>query len=78
MYVNTQIYPVSPTPSSVFKAINCGLSLMRVCGDAMAPPLQRLRPEERAVLQMRMEEMVRRLADEAAWLTVSPASKRNG
>ncbi|MGQ9635736.1 MAG: dihydrodipicolinate synthase family protein [Bryobacteraceae bacterium] len=75
MYVNTQIYCVSPTPCSVFKVIKCALSLMGVCGDIMAPPLQPLLPDERAVLQVRMEEMERMLAENAAWLSLSQAAK---
>jgi 4-hydroxy-tetrahydrodipicolinate synthase len=77
MYVNTRIYRISPTPCSVFKAIKCGLSLMGVCGDAMAPPLEPFTPEERAVLKERMREMDRRLMEEAAWLAAAPAESPN-
>lgn len=78
MYVNTEIYYVSREPSSVFKAIKCCLSLLGVCGDVMAPPLLPFGAAEREKLKQRMEEMNRRLEQEASVGTAAPAAHSGG
>jgi 4-hydroxy-tetrahydrodipicolinate synthase len=57
MYVNTRIYGASTAPSSVFKAIKCGLSLMGICQETMAEPLQPFTPEERETVRHCMAEL---------------------
>jgi 4-hydroxy-tetrahydrodipicolinate synthase len=57
MYVNTRIYGASSAPSSVFKAIKCGLSLLGICEETMASPLQPFAPEERETVRRCMSEL---------------------
>lgn len=57
MFVNTRIYGASTAPSSVFKAIKCGLSIMGICQDTMAEPLQTFTAQEREAVRMAMDEL---------------------
>jgi dihydrodipicolinate synthase/N-acetylneuraminate lyase len=57
MYVNTRIYGASTAPSSVFKALKCGLSLMGICEETMAYPLQPFTARERETVRDCMSEL---------------------
>ncbi len=57
MYVNVRIYGASTAPSSVFKAIKCGLSILGICQETMAYPLQPFTPEERETVRSCMDEL---------------------
>ena len=57
MFVNTSIYGASTAPSNVFKAIKCGLSILGICRDTMAEPLQPFTPKEREAVRQAMDEL---------------------
>ncbi len=47
MEIYNTLYAVSPHPSGIPIAISTALSVMGICDDYMAPPLQRMTPKER-------------------------------
>jgi 4-hydroxy-tetrahydrodipicolinate synthase len=47
MDIYNTLYALSPHPSGIPIAINTALSVMGICDDYMAPPLQRMSPAER-------------------------------
>ncbi len=50
-----RIYQVSAHPAGVFKALKCALSLLGVCADHMAAPLQPLAAAEREQIRAVLE-----------------------
>ncbi|HEY9509403.1 MAG TPA: dihydrodipicolinate synthase family protein, partial [Verrucomicrobiae bacterium] len=42
-------------PSSIIKGIKCALACLGVCDDFLAEPFRRFRPEERALVESRLQ-----------------------
>lgn len=55
--VSGSLYRIGRHPSSIIKGIKCVLSCLGICDDFMAEPFRRFRPEERALVQKRLEEL---------------------
>jgi 4-hydroxy-tetrahydrodipicolinate synthase len=55
--VRSSLYEIGRHPSSLIKGIKCGLKCLGVCSDFMAEPLQRFRPEQRAIVEQRLAEL---------------------
>ncbi len=57
MELYNTIYQISKHPSGIIAGIKCALSVMGLCEDYMAPPLQKLSGEERG----QMEHMIKNI-----------------
>ncbi len=57
MHLYNTIYNVSPNASKYTKGIKCALSVMGICSDYMAMPLQRYNDAERQAIRQYLEEM---------------------
>jgi dihydrodipicolinate synthase/N-acetylneuraminate lyase len=55
--VRASLYEIGRHPSSLIKGIKCALSCLGVCGDFMAEPFHRFRPEQRAIVEQRLAEL---------------------
>ena len=66
MFVNRRFYDASSAASNVFKAIKCGLSLLGICQDTMAEPLEPFTAAERETLRVAMDELTAALEAEYA------------
>jgi len=56
MKLYNTIYKVSKHPSRITMGIKCALSVMGICNDYMAPPLHKLKPEEREQVEKFVEK----------------------
>ena len=51
MKLNNTIYKVSKNPSRITMGTKCALSVMGICNDYMVPPLHKMKPEERELVE---------------------------
>lgn len=51
MKLNNTIYKVSKNPSRITMGTKCALSIMGICNDYMVPPLHKMKPEERELVE---------------------------
>ena len=56
MKLYNTIYKVSKHPARITLGIKCALSVMGICNDDMAPPLHKLKPEEREQVEKFVEK----------------------
>jgi 4-hydroxy-tetrahydrodipicolinate synthase len=66
MYLDVFIYWTGGGPSSVFKAVKYALSLVDICQDTMAAPLQRFPIGECETLRERIKKLV---SHPCRWIT---------
>jgi len=52
------IYQVGKHTSGILKGIKCGLSVMGICNDYLAPPLHRFNPAERKQIEAYIEKII--------------------
>ena len=52
------IYQVGKHPSRYVKSTKCGLSVLGICNDYLAPPLHRFKPSERKQIEDYLERML--------------------
>lgn len=52
------IYQVGKHPSRYVKSTKCGLSVLGICNDYMAPPLHKFNPSERKQIEEYMERFI--------------------
>lgn len=55
MKLNNTIYKVSKNPSRITIGTKCALSVMGICNDYMVPPLHKMKPEERELIEKIVE-----------------------
>ena len=55
MKLNNTIYKVSKNPSRITIGTKCALSVMGICNDYMVPPLHKMKPEERELVEKIVE-----------------------
>ncbi|HTN75859.1 MAG TPA: dihydrodipicolinate synthase family protein [Pirellulaceae bacterium] len=53
--VSGSLYRIGRHPSSIIKGIKCALACLGVCDDFLAEPFRRFRPEERALVESRLQ-----------------------
>jgi 4-hydroxy-tetrahydrodipicolinate synthase len=58
MLYNT-VYNVGKYPSRITKGTKCGLSVMGICNDYMAPPFRKFNPAERKQIEKHIEEITK-------------------
>lgn len=55
--VSGSLYRIGRHPSSIIKGIKCALACLGVCDDFLAEPFRRFRPEERALVESRLQTL---------------------
>jgi 4-hydroxy-tetrahydrodipicolinate synthase len=55
--VSESLYRIGRHPSSIIKGIKCALACLGICDDFLAEPFRRFRPEERALVESRLQEL---------------------
>ena len=55
--VSESLYRIGRHPSSIIKGIKCALACLGVCDDFLAEPFRRFRPEERALVESRLQTL---------------------
>jgi 4-hydroxy-tetrahydrodipicolinate synthase len=63
MRVSDGLYRIGRHSSSIIKGIKCSLSVLGVCDDFMAEPFHRFRAPERAIVERRLHEIRKLVAE---------------